>query len=122
MSNKRIDEPVSLAVGDIAAALTGIGILVMVLFPLAIPALVLAAALAAPFVVLVAALAVAAALVVGPFLAIRRMARRSAGRFRSRSRRFGRPDRAVDLRRRWVSDQRQHANPIPKGEERCEFS
>jgi hypothetical protein len=63
---KQIDQPVGDVAGDVAAAMTGIGILVMVLFPFAIPALLLTAALAAPLVLPVAALAVGVALVVRP--------------------------------------------------------
>ena len=75
----RIDQPVSHAAGDVAAALTGIGVLLMVPFPFAIPALLLTAVLVAALVLPIAVLAIAAALLVGPFLAIRRIARRVAG-------------------------------------------
>ncbi|MDQ3933170.1 MAG: hypothetical protein M3340_00910 [Actinomycetota bacterium] len=71
-----IDQPVGRLAGDIGAALTGIGILLMVLFPFAIPALLLAAVLAAPLVLPVAALAIAAALAAVSFRAIRWLARR----------------------------------------------
>jgi hypothetical protein len=74
----RIDQPVGDLAGGVGAALTGIGILVMVLFPFAVPALLLTVALAAPLVLPVAVLAVAAALVTGPLLAIRAIARRVA--------------------------------------------
>ena len=75
----RIDQPVGDLAGGVGAALTGIGILVMVLFPFAVPALLLTVALAAPLVLPVAVLAVAAALVAGPLIAIRGIARRIAG-------------------------------------------
>ena len=73
----RIDQPVSHGAGDIAAALTGIGNLLTVL-SVRDPGSPSDGVLAAPLVLPVAALAIAAPLVVGPFRAIRRIARRVA--------------------------------------------
>lgn len=86
----RIDQPVGDLASGVGAALTGIGILVMVLFPFAVPALLLTVALAAPLVLPVEVLAVAAALVACPCLAIRGIARRVAAR----------PGRSVTFARR----------------------
>jgi hypothetical protein len=70
-----IDQSVGRVAGDVGAGLTGVGILLMVLFPFAIPGLLLAAVLAAPLVLPVAVLAIAAALVAGSSRAIRWLAR-----------------------------------------------
>jgi membrane protein implicated in regulation of membrane protease activity len=80
MSPNSSIEPSTL-VGGIGAALTGIAQLVMILFPLAIPLLVLTAAAAAVLALPLVALAVAAALVAGPVLAIRWIWRRFAEHF-----------------------------------------
>jgi hypothetical protein len=76
----RIDQPVGDVAGGGAGALAGIGILTMALFPFAVPALLLAAALAAPLLLPVVAIAIVAALLAGPVLAIRALARHVAGR------------------------------------------
>jgi hypothetical protein len=64
------DQAMSLASG-IGGGLAGIGILVMALSPFAVPGLVLTAAAVAILALPLVALALAAALVAGPFLAIR---------------------------------------------------
>jgi hypothetical protein len=75
MSPDRSYEPIGV-VSEIGATLTGIGQLVMILFPFAIPLLILTAAAGAVLALPLVALAVAAALVAGPFLAIRCVWRR----------------------------------------------
>ena len=75
MSPSRTYEPADV-VSETGAALIGITQLVMILFPLAIPLLVVTAAAAAVLALPVVALALAAALVAGPFLAIRWVWRR----------------------------------------------
>jgi hypothetical protein len=75
MSPDRSYEPIDVA-SDIGATLTGIGQLVMILFPFAIPLLILTVAAGAVLALPLVALAVVAALLAGPFLAIRWIWRR----------------------------------------------
>lgn len=93
MSPNRSIEPSTL-VGEIGATLTGIGQLVMILFPFAIPLLILTAAAGAVLALPLVALAVAAALVAGPFLAIRWVWRRLARHFVRRPASLVAPSRA----------------------------
>jgi hypothetical protein len=66
----------SAALTGVAGALTGVGILTMALFPLAIPILVLTAVFVAPLVILPVAAALPVAIVAGVVLAIRAIGRR----------------------------------------------
>ena len=86
MSPDRSYEPIGV-VSEIGATLTGIGQLVMILFPFAIPLLILTVVAGAVLALPLVALAVAAALVAGPFLAIRWIWRRvTRHSFRPRAR------------------------------------
>jgi hypothetical protein len=69
----------------IAAAVTGIGLIIFALFPLAIPFLLLTAAFAAPLVLLLLAAALPLAFLAGIVLAIRGIGRRLRGRSGSRA-------------------------------------
>jgi len=68
------------AVSEGGGVLASLGIIVMVLFPFAIPGLVLVALVAVPLLVVGLVAALAAAVVAGPVLAIRALRRRIATR------------------------------------------
>lgn len=74
------------AVTEGVALVTGLGMVTIVLFPLALPAIVLAAAALIPLVVLALAVAVVSGVLAAPILAIRVVRRRKKDR----------PDGAVD--------------------------
>ena len=75
------------ALDDAAAVVAGLGMITLVLFPLALPAIILAAVAVVPLVLLALVLAVVSAVIAAPILAMRGLRRRG------RSRRAGVADR-----------------------------
>ncbi|HSI80839.1 MAG TPA: hypothetical protein VK919_09335 [Solirubrobacterales bacterium] len=78
-----------------AAAVTGLGAVLMALFPFSLPFLILTAAALAPLIVLSLIAAVPLALLAGVALAIRAGTRRLLGRRRGAERRSGGPKAAA---------------------------
>jgi tetrahydromethanopterin S-methyltransferase subunit D len=79
------------AVAGVAAGLTGLGILTMVLAPLALPILILTIASVLPLLAVGLVLALPVALIAGLWLVVRRVARRPT-RARARSQPLRYPD------------------------------
>ena len=68
------------ALDDAAAVVAGLGMITLVLFPLALPAIILAAVAVVPLVALALLLAVVSAVMAPPILAVRGLRRRSRSR------------------------------------------
>jgi hypothetical protein len=76
MARTRTTEPATLSASATAGAITGVGIVTMVLFPFAIPILLLTAAFTAPLALVGALAALPVAIVAGVARAMRAIGRR----------------------------------------------
>lgn len=84
------------AFGGVAAAVTGLGVVLMALFPFSLPFLLLTAAFLAPLLVLPLLAGVPLALLAAVALAIRAVARRLLSRRRTAGQRRGDPEAALE--------------------------